>query len=101
MMYIIKRTAEFDNWLSRIRNRQTKCRLLPRLEKVQRGLLGDVSPVRDGIYELREFFGPGWRMNYMHQGEDLIVMLGGGTKKTQSKDIAAANLFVAKLKEEQ
>ena len=65
----------------------TVIRLLRRLEKAQRRLLGDVNPVGDGVFEMREFFGPGWRMYYMQQGDQLIMMLGGGDKSTRSKGV--------------
>ena len=68
----------------------TRIRLSKRLDKVQRGLLGDVAPVGEGVMEMREFFGPGWRMYYIEQSGMLIVMLGGGDKSTQSDDISHA-----------
>lgn len=68
----------------------TKMRLSRRLDKAQRGVLGDVKPVGEGVYEMREFFGPGWRMYYVQKGDVLIVMLGGGDKSSQSKDIKRA-----------
>jgi putative addiction module killer protein len=89
-MYTIKRMPEFDEWLASRRDDMTRIRLARRLEKVQRGLLGDVAPVGEGVSEMREFFGPGWRMYYVKQGGVLIVMLGGGEKSTQSDDIARA-----------
>lgn len=73
-----------------MRDAQTRIRLNKRLDKAQRGLLGDVAPVGDGVFEMREFFGPGWRMYYVQQGDVLVVMLGGGDKSTQQADIAAA-----------
>ena len=54
------------------------------------GNLGDVKPVGESVWEMREFFGPGWRMYYVLQGDVLIVMLGGGDKSTQQTDIARA-----------
>ncbi len=74
-------------------------RLLRRLEKAQRGLLGDVNPVGEGVCEMREFFGPGWRMYYIQRGEMLIVMLGGGDKNTQAKDIVDAKALAVMIKE--
>ncbi len=68
----------------------TRLRLARRLEKAQKGNLGDVKPVGDGVFEMREFFGPGWRMYYIVSGDTVVVMLGGGNKSTQSADIAAA-----------
>ena len=89
-MNTIKRTPEFDRWLAGIRDGMTRIRLAKRLDKAQRGLLGDVAPVGEGVMEMREFFGPGWRMYYVEQNGMLIVMLGGGDKSTQSDDIIRA-----------
>ena len=98
-MFTIKRMPEFDAWFERLRDRPTQFRLLRRLEKAQRGLLGDVAPVGEGVFEMREFFGPGWRMYYLQRGESLIVMLGGGDKSSQKADIAAARALAASLVE--
>ena len=99
-MYSIKLTAEFEQWIDRLRDRPTRIRLLRRLEKAQRGLLGDISSVGDGVYEMREFFGPGWRMYYLQHGDQLIVMLGGGDKSSQSDDIKAAKILAVQIREE-
>lgn len=89
-MNTIKRMPEFDRWLAGIRDGMTRIRLAKRLDKVQRGLLGDVAPVGEGVMEMREFFGPGWLMYYVEKNGMLIVMLGGGDKSTQSDDISHA-----------
>jgi putative addiction module killer protein len=89
-MYSVKQLPEFSSWLSGLRDGLTRRRLARRLEKAQRGLLGDVQPVGGGVYEMREFFGPGWRMYYIQQGDVLIVMLAGGDKSSQQADIARA-----------
>jgi putative addiction module killer protein len=89
-MYTVKRMPEFDEWLASLRDSMTRIRLARRLEKVQRGLLGDVAPVGEGVSEMREFFGPGWRMYFVERDGMLIVMIGGGDKSTQSKDIVRA-----------
>jgi putative addiction module killer protein len=89
-MHTIKRLPQFDLWLDGLKDRMTRLRLARRLDKVQRGALGDVKPVGEGVYEMREDFGPGWRMYYVHRGRTLIVMLGGGDKSSQRADIAAA-----------
>lgn len=65
-------------------------RLVARLRKASLGNLGDVKSVGEGVWEMREFFGPGWRMYDVQRGECLIVMLGGGDKSSQARDIAAA-----------
>lgn len=64
------------------------------------GLLGDVATLGDGVFEMREFFGPGWRMYYVQQGQVLIVMLGGGDKSSQAADIAEAKALAATLTED-
>ena len=89
-MYSIKPLAEFTTWLDGLKDRVTRLRLARRLDKAQRGNLGDVKVVGDGVFEMREHFGPGWRMYYIQRGETLIIMLGGGDKSTQSSDIAKA-----------
>lgn len=89
-MYTVKRMPQFDAWLDGIKDGLTRIRLGKRLDKAQRGLLGDVAPVGEGVSEMREFFGPGWRMYYIERDGMLIVMLGGGDKPTQQADIAAA-----------
>jgi len=89
-MYKVKRAAEFDAWLASIKDGMTRIRLAKRLDKAQRGLLGDVEPVGEGVCEMREFFGPGWRMYYVERKGVIIVMLGGGDKSSQQADIVAA-----------
>lgn len=89
-MYQVKLLPEFADWLDQIKDRSAQRRLARRLEKAIKGNLGDVKPVGDGVLEMREFFGPGWRMYYVQRGDVLIVMLGGGDKSTQQADIAAA-----------
>ena len=89
-MFIVKQLPQFEHWLVGLKDGFTRRRLARRLEKAQRGLLGDVAPVGEGVFEMREFFGPGWRVYYIQQGNVLIVMLGGGDKSTQQADIANA-----------
>jgi putative addiction module killer protein len=89
-VYTLKRLPTFRDWLDGIKDTHTRIRLNKRLDKAQRGLLGDVAPVGEGVFEMREFFGPGWRMYFVQQGDVLLVMLGGGDKATQRADIVAA-----------
>jgi len=98
-MPAIKRTPEFDDWLNGLKDGMTRIRLAKRLDKAQRSLLGDVAPVGEGVWEMREHFGPGWRMYYAQRGEVLVVMLGGGDKSTQQADIAAAITLSQTLEE--
>ncbi|MEX8499205.1 type II toxin-antitoxin system RelE/ParE family toxin [Leptothrix ochracea] len=98
-MYTIQRTEQFADWLDGLKDRVTRARLVRRLEKAQHGNLGDVKPVGDGVFEMREFFGPGWRMYYVQRGTVLIVMLGGGDKSTQQADIVTAQVLAATIEE--
>lgn len=98
-MYSIKRTDEFARWLDGLKDRTTRIRLVRRLDRASRGNLGDVKPVGEGIFEMREHFGPGWRMYYVQRGALLIVMLGGGDKSTQASDIAKATSMAATFEE--
>ena len=97
-MYKILETKDFSKWLSSVKDLSTQVRLLRRLDRARFGNLGDVKYLLDGIYEMREKFGPGWRMYYVIRGKTIIIMLGGGSKTTQSKDIKAAKR-IAKLLE--
>jgi putative addiction module killer protein len=98
-MYTVLQTVEFDAWLFGLKDGLTHRRLARRLEKAQRGILGDVKPVGGGVLEMREDFGPGWRMYYVQRGQTLILMLGGGDKSTQDADIAKAIALAATLKD--
>lgn len=98
-MFTIKRLPEFDAWFASLRDGMTKRRLVARLRKAQLGNLGDWKAVGSGVCEMREHFGPGWRLYYVQRGQVLIVMLGGGDKSTQSADIAAAIALAATLED--
>lgn len=98
-MVTIKRMPEFDSWIDGLKDGMTRIRLARRLDKVQRGLFGDVAPVGEGVHEMREFFGPGWRMYYTERNGTLIVMLGGGDKSSQQADIDRAIALARTLTE--
>ena len=96
-MYTIKPLPEFDDWLNGLKDKATRVRLLKRLVRVSAGNLGDVKSVGDGVFEMREFFGPGWRMYYVQQGKVLIIMLGGGDKATQQANIEESKKLAVQL----
>ena len=98
-MYTIKRTPEFIAWLKSLKDPITRQRLGRRLVKAQQGNLGDIESVRSGLFEMREFFGPGWRMYYVQRGATLIILLGGGDKTTQDADITRALKLAATLED--
>lgn len=99
MTYSVKLLGEFSDWLAGLKCGLTRQRLIKRLRKVQLGNLGDVAPVGEGVFEMREHFGPGWRMYYVQRGELVIVMLGGGDKSTQQADIGHAKALAKRLED--
>lgn len=80
-------------WLESLRNKQTQFRILSRLEKIESGYLGDYKSVGDGIYELRLFFGAGYRIYYAIEEKNIILLLLGGDKSSQFRDIIKAKNF--------
>lgn len=99
MSYTVKLLDEFADWLSGLRDTSTRQRLVKRLRKVQRGSLGDVAQVGEGVFEMREHFGPGWRMYYVQRDQTLVLMLGGGDKSTQQADIRRAIALARSLED--
>ena len=83
-------TAVFDEWFSGLRDKHGKARIESRLRRVEQGNLGDVKPVGEGVSELRVDCGPGYRIYFVQRGVEIVVLLAGGDKRSQSKDIKAA-----------
>jgi putative addiction module killer protein len=82
-----------------LRDAPNQRRLVLRVRKAALGNLGDVKSVGHGVFEMREAFGPGWRMYYIRREDSVILMLGGGTKATQTRDIAKAIALAATIEE--
>jgi putative addiction module killer protein len=99
-MYTIRMLPDFCTWLSGLKDGATRRRLARRLERAEVGNFGDAKSVGRGVFEMREFFGPGWRMYYTVREDVLIVMLAGGDKSTQSADIAHAICLAATIGED-
>lgn len=78
-MYSVLEPEEFARWLGSLKDRTARARLLLRLRKATLGNLGDHKAVGDGVWEMREFFGPGWRMYYVVHGTTVIMMLEAAT----------------------
>ena len=98
-MYKVLETNNFIEWLDGLRDLPTRIRLARRLDRARLGNLGDVKALADGVYEMREHFGPGWRMYYVLREKTIVVMLGGGDKSSQANDIREAKKL-AKLLED-
>lgn len=84
------RTDTFDEWLKALRDLKGRARVDMRIRRLADGNLGDVRPVGKGVGELRIDTGPGYRVYYAKRGEELIVLLAGGDKSTQARDIEEA-----------
>lgn len=98
MVELIK-SASFDRWLTDLRDLRAAARIQVRLDRLATGHAGDVRPVGEGISEMRIDYGPGYRVYFLRRGLLLIVLLCGGDKSTQTKDIAAAKALAAQWKE--
>lgn len=95
MAYEIEITDEFDRWLKRLKDKAAVARIMSRIYRMESGNFGDVKSVGENLFEARLFFGPGYRLYYTFKGQMLVLLLCGGNKSTQAKDIAKAE----KLKE--
>ena len=88
----------FTKFFLSIKDKKAQVRVNARLVKMRTGLLGDVEPVGDGVWEAKINFGAGWRIYYMHTGHEILFLLGGGTKRGQQNDIDAARKLAKTLK---
>jgi len=86
----IYRTDVFDDWLRSVRDLQGRARIDIRIRRLANGNPGDVRPVGQGVSELRIDFGPGYRVYFGARGDDFILLLAGGDKSSQARDIASA-----------
>lgn len=99
-MYSIYTTEVFDKWFSKLKDQQAKKRIQVRIDRVEDGNFGDSEPIGEGVSELRFFFGSGYRVYYCQQGQSVVILLAGGDKSTQSKDIKLALQLAKELEEE-
>ena len=89
-MIEIRQTAEYESWFEKLRDVQAKARILARIRRLSLGNLGDVKPVGEGVSELRITYGPGYRVYVKQQGDVLVILLVGGDKSSQKRDIERA-----------
>jgi putative addiction module killer protein len=99
-MVQVRQTERFVRWLEDLRDLRGRAKVLARIERLIGGNPGDAKPVGDGVSELRINFGPGYRVYYLQKGSTLIILLAGGDKSSQAKDIQAALQLVNTLSEE-
>ncbi len=98
-MIAVRRTEHFDQWLKGLRDSKARAKILVRLDRLKLGNPGDVEPVGDGISEMRIHYGPGYRVYFKRCGEELIIILAGGDKSTQERDIAQAKSLASQVEE--
>ena len=96
-MIEVRQTTVFGRWLRDLRDIQAKARVNARIRRVSLGLIGDVKPVGDGVSELRINYGPGYRLYFIRQGEAVLLLLVGGDKGSQDRDIRRAKAMATEL----
>ena len=96
-MFSVKALPELTSWLDQLADASIRGVVVSRIKRLERGLLGDVEPVGEGVSELRIHIGAGWRVYFMQRGGQLVVLLAGGSKRTQKSDIRRAKALAALL----
>ena len=99
-MKAVRRTSEFIKWIKKLRDSRAKFRIYQRIERLAEGNPGDVRPAGDGVSEMRIDYGPGYRVYYKDAGNEIIILLCGGDKRTQEADIEEAKKIARRHKEE-
>ena len=97
-MYSVRPLPEFTTWLDGLKDSRVRGAVAERIKRLSFGLLGDFKAVGGGVVELRIDFGAGWRLYYTQCGARIVVLLAGGSKRTQKKDIQRAKALAAMLK---
>ena len=89
-MIEVRQTDVYAAWFATLKDRQARARIDVRIRRLSLGNPGDVKPVEEGVSELRIDYGPGYRIYFIQRGQQLIILLAGGDKRTQSRDIETA-----------
>ena len=96
-MIEVRKTAVFSKWMADLRDHRARAKIAARIDRLAFGNPGDVQPVGEGVSELRIHYGPGYRVYFAQRGASLIVLLCGGVKSTQTRDIKTAKILVGSL----
>jgi putative addiction module killer protein len=99
-VFTVRLTAEFEAWLDGLQDKRAQVRIVARLRLAEAGNLGDWNSIAGAISEMRVNFGPGYRLYFTRRGRILIVMLNGGDKSTQTRDIKRAQQVLKELESE-
>lgn len=96
-MLEVRRTAEFMDWLAGLRDVSARARITKRIDRIVQGNFGDAKSVGDGVSELRFTFGPGYRVYYIRLGDVVVILLCGGDKDSQERDIERAKAMAQEV----
>lgn len=96
-MLEVYKTEEFTRWFKGLRDRQARARIQARIDRLEQGHFGDAQSVGDGVSELRLFHGPGYRIYFTRRSLVIVILLTGGDKSSQAKDIAKAKSLAQQL----
>lgn len=96
-MYSIRPLPEFTAWIDALKDETVRGVMVARIKRLERGLMGDVASLGDGVSEVRIHVGAGWRLYFTKRGTQIVVLLVGGSKRTQTKDIKRAKALAALL----
>ena len=99
-MFIVRQTEEFLAWLDGLRDKRAQIRIAARLRQAEAGNLGDWAPIQGELSELRLDYGPGYRLYFIRRGRVILVLLNGGDKSTQKRDIRRALKLAAEVGDE-
>ena len=99
-MRIIRKTEIFGKWLDGLKDIRARARVLVRIQRLEAGNPGDVKPVGSGVSEVRINYGPGYRVYFCQRGNEIVILLAGGTKRTQTTDIKRAIHLSQNLEEQ-
>jgi putative addiction module killer protein len=99
-MIEVRQTDKFKSWRAALKDAVTRRRIGARIDRLSFGNFGDVKSLGDGVSELRLDFGPGYRLYFAKRGEALVILLCGGDKASQSRDIARAKLLLQQLEDD-
>jgi putative addiction module killer protein len=99
-MFSVRPLPEFTSWLDGLKDSKVRGAIVERIKRLSFGLQGDFKAIGGGVIELRIDFGAGWRFYYTQVGAQIVVLLSGGSKRTQKKDIKRAKALAAMLKSE-
>jgi putative addiction module killer protein len=99
-MIDIRETQPFTDWMTALRDTVAKAKIASRIRRMAFGNFGDVAPVGEGVSELRIHYGPGYRVYFIQHGNEIIVLLCGGNKKSQSADIESSRRAAAAIRKE-